>query len=110
MDTIKIIVYSGISLGGCGCGSASCTPADTKTEYENVKRELLEKYGEQQINIELIDTGGVKLSDYPEVEKVIRAGYSFPITVINGSPYLAGAISADSIIDVISELQKPDVI
>lgn len=58
------------------------------------------------MSIEFVDTDGAKLSSYPEVEKVIRAGYSFPVTVINGSPRLAGSISVESVIEIITELQK----
>jgi hypothetical protein len=69
-------------------------------------KELLAKYGAETLSIEFIDTGGVKLGSYPEVEKIIRAGYSFPITVIDGSPRLAGSISVDSVIEIITELQN----
>jgi len=71
-----------------------------------MQKELLSKYGEERLSIEFIDTGGIKLSSYPEVEKVIRAGYSFPVTVVNGSPRLAGSISLESVIEIITELQN----
>jgi len=71
-----------------------------------MKKELLVKYGAETLSIEFIDTGGVKLSSYTEVGKVIQAGYSFPVTVINGSARLAGSISVESIIEIITELQK----
>lgn len=108
MDIIKIEVYGGINAGGggCSCGCTACTPADAKAEYEEMKKILLNKYGEEILSLEFIDTGGVKLSAYPEVEKVIRAGYSFPVTVVNGKPRLAGAISLDSVVEIITELQN----
>ncbi|MDD3365180.1 MAG: hypothetical protein PHZ03_09385 [Syntrophomonas sp.] len=108
MDIIKIDVYGGINTGGggCSCGCSSCSPADAKAEYAEVEKALLDKYGEETLSLKFIDTGGVNLSAYPEVEKVIRAGYSFPITVVNGSPRLAGAISAESLIEIITELQN----
>jgi len=108
MDTIKIEVYGGINLGGggCGCGCSTCTPVDAKAEYEIVKKNLLDKYGPERLSLQYIDTGGINLSAYPEVEKVIRAGYSFPITVANGAPRLAGNISEESIIKIIPELQS----
>lgn len=70
-----------------------------------MKRVILKEYGEENIKLEFIDTGGVNLSAYPEIEKIIRAGYSFPITAINGSPYLAGALSLESVVEIITELQ-----
>ena len=110
MDIIKIEVYGGINVsgGGCSCGCTTCTPADAKAEYEEMKKILSNKYDGETISLEFIDTGGVKLGSYPEVEKVIRAGYSFPITVVNGTPRLAGSISADSIMEVISEIQNKE--
>jgi len=106
MNIIKVEVYGGINTGGGGCSCTTCTPADAKAEYEEMKKVLLNKYGEEKLSLEFIDTGGVKLAAYPEVEKVIRAGYSFPITVVNGSSRLAGAISVDSITEIITEIQN----
>lgn len=108
MDVIKIEVYGGINTqgGGCSCGCSGCTPADAQAEYEVMKKVLLEKFGEEALSFEFIETGGVDLARFPEVEKVIRAGYSFPITLINESPRLAGAISIDSMTEIIKELQN----
>ncbi len=108
MDIVKIEVYGGTNAGGggCSCGCTSCTPADAKAEFEAMKKVLVNKYGEDSLNLEFIDTANAKLEAYPEVEKVVRAGYPFPITVINGSARLAGAISPDSIDQIITELQN----
>lgn len=107
MDKIKIEVYGGTNSGGggCSCGCTSCTPADAKAEYEEAKTQLLQKYGEDSLSLEYIDTDGGQLAQYPEVEKVVRAGYSFPITVINGSPRLAGAVAFDPIVEIVTEIQ-----
>lgn len=108
MDVVKIEVYGGTNTGGggCSCGCTNCTPADAKAEFETMKKMLFNKYGEETLNLEFIDTADARLADYPEVEKVIQAGYPFPITVINGSPRLAGAISPDSIDQIIIELKN----
>jgi len=107
MENVKIEVYGGINAGGggCSCGCTSCTPADTKAEYEAMKTVLVDRFGEASLSLEFIDTGGVNLGAYPEVEKVVSAGYSFPITFINGTPRLAGGIPIDSIIQIITDLQ-----
>lgn len=107
MDKIKIEVYGGTNLGGggCSCGCTSCTPADAKAEYDEARTHLLHKYGEDSLSLEYIDTDGGQLSQYPDVEKVVRAGYSFPITVINGAPRLAGAVASDAIIEIVTEMQ-----
>jgi len=106
MSMINIEVYGGINDngGGCGCGCATCTPEDAKAEYEAMKKDLLDKYDAETLSLIFIDTDGANLAAYPEVEKVIHAGYSFPVTVINGAPRLAGAISTDFIIEIITEL------
>ncbi|PKM78092.1 MAG: hypothetical protein CVU90_03445 [Firmicutes bacterium HGW-Firmicutes-15] len=70
-----------------------------------MEKALLEKYGAEALSLAFLDTGGVNLTAYPELEKVIRAGYSFPVTVINGTPRLAGSISTDAIIEIIKELK-----
>jgi len=108
MENIKIEVYGGINSGGggCSCGCTGCTPADAKAEYEVMKKELVDRFGETALSLEFIDTGGVNLAAYPEVERVIQAGYSFPITVINGSPRLAGGMPVDSIIQIVTDLQS----
>ncbi|PKM75749.1 MAG: hypothetical protein CVU90_16050 [Firmicutes bacterium HGW-Firmicutes-15] len=108
MDVIKIEVYGGINIGGggCSCGCSGCTPADAKAEYEVMKKTMLEKFGDEALSLTFIDTGGVDLARFPEVEKVIRSGYTFPVTLVNGSPRLAGAISTDSITEIITELQN----
>ncbi len=108
MDIISIEVYGGINTGGggCSCGCSGCTPADAKAEYEVMKKTMLEKFGEEALSLAFIETEGVDMSRFPEVEKVIRSGYTFPITSINGSPRLAGALSIDSIAEIITELQS----
>lgn len=107
MNMIRIKVYGGINTGGggCSCGCTTCTPADAKAEYEQMKKALLQKYGEGMLSLEFIDTGGVNMAAYPEIEKVIRSGYSFPITAVNDIPRLAGAISEKAIIEIITEIQ-----
>lgn len=108
METIKIEVYGGINAGGggCSCGCTGCTPADTKAEFEGMKKEVLDHFAEGILSLEFIDTDETNLGTYPEVEKVIQAGYSFPITCINGTPRLAGGIPADTIIEIINGLQS----
>jgi disulfide oxidoreductase YuzD len=104
---IKIEVYGGMNVGGggCSCACAGCSPVDVKAEYEAVKKALLDKFGEKDLSLEFIDMDKANPSDFPEIEKVIQAGYSFPVTVVNGSPRLAGGISLDSIAKIIMELQ-----
>lgn len=107
MDTTKIEIYAGVNTdgGGCSCGCTSCKPADVKAEYQAMERALLERFGAETLCLEYIDTGGINLARFPEVEKVIRAGYPFPVILVNGSPRLAGGISAEAISEIVSQIR-----
>ncbi|MGR6835341.1 hypothetical protein [Syntrophomonas erecta] len=67
-------------------------------------------FTDEQVTIRFIDTVGTDISRYPLVDKTIRQGYSFPITVINDIPRLAGEVSSQAIINMIADLigDKPD--
>ncbi|MEA4924664.1 MAG: hypothetical protein VB084_05065 [Syntrophomonadaceae bacterium] len=110
MANITIEIYGGINTGGggCACGCSGCTPFDAKAEYEAVKKEVLARFGDAGLRLEFIDTDNVDLAAFPEVEKVVKSGYPFPITVVNGNPKLAGGISAESIIGIVTELQSQE--
>lgn len=110
MANIKIEVYGGTNAegGGCSCGCTGCTPADAKAEFEAMKKMLVEQFGEEALSVEYIDTQEVKLSSYPQVEKVVLAGYTFPITFANGNPKWAGGMPIDSIAQIITELQAEE--
>lgn len=106
MGTIKIEVYGGINKagGGCSCGCSGCTPADARVEFETVRVALVEKFGPGTLEFEFIDTGE-NLTNYPQVQQIIQAGYSFPVIVVDGNPRLAGGMPMDAMMQIISELQ-----
>lgn len=103
MAQVKIEVYGGMNAagGGCSCGCSSCSPSDVRSEYEAMKKNLLDQFGADNLTIEYIDTEAAGLSNYPAVEEVIKAGYPFPITVINDKPRWAGGMAADSIVQIV---------
>lgn len=103
MTQVKIEVYSGMNAGGggCSCGCSGCTPTDVKAEYEAMKKTLLEQFGADTVAIDYIDTEEAGLSSYPEVEEVAKAGYPFPITLVNGKPRWAGGMPVDSMTQII---------
>ncbi len=106
MAKVKIEVYSGINAGGggCSCGCTSCTPKDVKAEYEAMKSVLLNKFEGVDLEFQYVDTEASSLSQYQEVEKVVQAGYQFPITLVNGVPRWAGGMPIDSMTEVILEV------
>jgi len=71
-----------------------------------MEKSIKGRYGEDIVETCFIDTTGQNLSDYPEIQKVVRAGYAFPITAINGQARLAGTVAIDAIVKIINELMK----
>lgn len=106
MAQVKIEVYGGMNAagGGCSCGCTSCTPTDVKAEYEAMKKTLLEQFGADTLEIEYIDTEAVGLSSFPQVEEVVKAGYPFPITLVDDKPRWAGGMPVDSMTQIILEI------
>ena len=105
MNKVKIEVYGGMNSGGggCSCGCSGCTPTDVKAEYESMKKALTDIFGTDLLTVEYMDTDSQGLSNYPEIEKVVQAGYPFPITVVNGNPRWAGGMPIDSMIQIVTE-------
>lgn len=62
---------------------------------------LTAKYGEIECNY--IDTSDTDLAMFPEVQDVVRRGYSFPLTSINGNLRLAGVIAPDAIMEILDD-------
>ncbi len=108
MAKINITVYGGTNVGmgaGCSCGCAGCGGVkNVEAEFDKMVSLLTPKYAEGEIAFQFVNTEGKSLSDYPEIEKVIMNGYSFPITVINDTPYLAGAVDPDAVEEIIIEI------
>lgn len=71
-----------------------------------MQESITETYGNEFIDFSFIDTTGQDLSNYPEVQKITRAGYSFPITVINGQARLAGVVPADAVAQIVDEIRS----
>ncbi|NPV89860.1 MAG: hypothetical protein HPY50_03680 [Firmicutes bacterium] len=99
---IQIEVYGGTSQScssACfSCGSqAACgdsTPMDQQVEH--FIEELQESYG-NKLEVKYIDTDQSGLKAFPVINKIVKAGYPFPITVIDGKPRWAGTISIDKV-------------
>jgi len=109
MADINVVVFGGTNVGmgaGCSCGCAGCGGVqNVEAEFDRMVANMREKYGETEVSFAFINTEGKSLSDFPEIEKVIMNGYSFPITVINETPYLAGAVDGDAVEEIIQEIQ-----
>ena len=108
MGKIDVVVYGGVNIGmgsGCSCGCANCGGVkNVEAEYDHMVAMMRQKYAPEEVSFAFINTEGKSLSVYPDVEKVIMNGYSFPITVINDTPYLAGAVDGDAIEEIIGEI------
>lgn len=105
MKTVKITVF-GTSVAvasGCGCGTGCCGPSKTmKEEAEDLKRVLLDKYGEA-IEYAYVDVQSEEMKEYPQVTEVLDR-ISLPLTCLNGEPTFYGGFSQDMISDAAGKL------
>lgn len=106
MRKILVEVYAGINGGGgcCSC-SGGCGIEEVKIEYENMAQAVKEKYGDD-VEVNFIDTTGRDLGEFKVLEKVIKMGYSFPFTVINGQPRLAGKVSTEAVLELVEKIKS----
>lgn len=63
-----------------------------------------QKVYQDQVIVKYVDVDKVGLRDYPIMDRVLRMGYSYPITLINGQPRFAGAVMKSEIKQVIDEV------
>jgi len=97
-------VYGGINAVSCGWGGGPHTGsvgAELEAAVEGIASKLKIDFS-FPIVIKYIDTSN-KLGEYPEVSKVALAGYSFPITMLNGEARLAGDLIYDDLKELIEE-------
>lgn len=70
--------------------------------------DLGEAFG-SRVEVRYVDVDKVGLENYPAMSRVLRMGYPYPITVINGEPRYAGGIMISEIKQSIKEiLNKPE--
>lgn len=112
MNSIDVKVYAGHNVNGSGCAGccAGCaaTSDNIELEYGRMVESLQKTCQEagQAITFSFIDTTDKDLAAFPEIEKVIMHGYSFPVTVINDTPYLAGAIDRQAVAEIINDISR----
>lgn len=59
-----------------------------------------------QVKVNYIDVDKEGLDNYPIMDRVLRMGYSYPITLINGQPRFAGALMKMEIREVVDGILK----
>lgn len=64
--------------------------------------ELKKVYGEQ-VEVKYVDVDQVGLDKYPIMNQVLKMGYPYPVTLINGQPKFAGGIMTPEIKQLIDE-------
>jgi disulfide oxidoreductase YuzD len=109
MSKVLVEVFNGINMGGgcCSCGG-DCSAADVKASYESLVNAIREKYSEEVVAARYIDTTREGFAKYPEVQRIATMGYSYPITVIDGQPRLAGSVHNDSVLEIIEQIISGD--
>jgi disulfide oxidoreductase YuzD len=115
MGKFDIAVYAGknVNGGGCGCGCMGCgaTSENVQDEYQHMVDMLQRQFADSELSFTYIDTEkNDSLSVYPTIEQVIMNGYSFPVTVINETPYLAGALDYMAVTDIINDLRQSSAV
>lgn len=78
---------------------------DSKQQFEDAEKFLQGKYADL-VEVKYIDTSDQNIDDYPEVAQVIRRGYEYPITFVNGEARLASRISIDALEEIIEALKR----
>lgn len=110
MAKVSITVFGGVNpgSGSCGAGPGVCSPASTgPREYEVMREILVDVFGEAEVELEFIDTGGQDLGVFPLVEQAVRDGNLFPMAVIDGEVRWSGSIPLGAIIELIKAQSKP---
>jgi hypothetical protein len=109
---VEVIQGSSLDVGGCNCsccaavdscGSASPDAEDIFAEVEKLTGELKELFGER-VEIKYVDADKEGIDNYPILDRVLRMGYPYPITLFNGEPKFAGGIMTGEIKDTLEEL------
>jgi disulfide oxidoreductase YuzD len=70
---------------------------------DKLAQELSKAY-QDRVAVKYVDVDKEGLDKYPLMNKVLRMGYSYPITIINGRPRFAGAIMSAEIKKCIEEI------
>jgi len=73
--------------------------ADLTVQMTN---ELKKAYGEK-VEVKYIDVDQVGIENYPIMNQVLKMGYPYPVTLINGQPKFAGGIMTPEVKQVIDE-------
>ncbi len=105
MEKILVEVFNGkTDTGSCASCAGGCGVIDAEGQYNDMKASVSAKYGDEKVSCSYIDTRDSGFDGYPQIVNIVRMGYTFPITVINGKPRLAGAVPAEAVESIIDEL------
>lgn len=89
-------------LKGCTCGGATSSPMSMREDAEDLKKYLVEKFGEQII-FKYIDIQGDEMKDYPDIKAMLNS-VRLPLIVLNGDPRFHGGFSMTTIGDAVGKL------
>ncbi|MGI6451943.1 MAG: hypothetical protein ACOX0E_00425 [Syntrophomonadaceae bacterium] len=54
--------------------------------------------------VKFVDVDQTGIDNYPAVEQIVKMGYPYPITVINGAPRFAGGLNSAQIKEAIKAI------
>ncbi len=97
IDKIIIEIYDGenIKLSTSFCpvrNSEECAFSTVKEQVEDLKQEMRKTFG-GSIEVKYIDTNTEGMDENGFCQKILDKGYSYPITMFNGQPRIAGAVN-----------------
>jgi disulfide oxidoreductase YuzD len=74
-----------------------------------MSEELQEIYNDQ-VAVKYVDVDKEGLDNYPILDRVLKMGYSYPITLVNGQPRFAGALMKAEIKEIVDDILKDGAI
>ena len=105
MEKILVEVFNGkTDAGSCASCAGGCGVIDAEGQFNDMKASVSAKYGDEKVTCTYVDTRDTGFEEYPQIQNVVRMGYSFRITVVNGKPRLAGAVPTEAVESIIDEL------
>jgi hypothetical protein len=103
MKEVNVTVFgtgTPVLPSGCTCGGVSCSPVSMREDAEDLKKYLVEKFGEI-IKFNYVDIQSNEMNDYPDI---VLSSVRLPLIVINGEPRFHGGFSMTTISDAVGKL------
>ena len=106
INKIEIEIYNGAS-NGCATGCTSCPTGcgtlSVEEQVDQLRQDLQLTFGDS-VEVKYIDTDIESMDQKGYCQKIIEAGFSYPITFISGQPRIAGGINASLVREYLDQI------